>query len=200
MDIPRILTIVLLIVVLLPLLALLIYKIKYRSNVGKYSEHQVQVKLNKYISKIGGFIISNVIIPIDKDKTIDIDYILFTNYGVFIIKSKKIPGSIIGNEEENNWLQVLGVDGKVRNMLHNPVIENKINVEAVNKILNIKDIYNLVVFTMNNTRKINSTHVYKRGELIKCLKSYSNKVFSDREVVHLYEKIMYYKEHPITSK
>jgi len=200
MDIPRILTIVLSVVIALPLLALLAYKIIYRSNKGKYGERQVQVKLNKYIFKRGGFLINDVIVPGNNDKTSEIDHILFTNYGVFVIETKNLSGLIIGKEEDVNWIQVLGIDGRIRNSVYNPVMQNQTHVDRLNKILNINYIYNLVVFVQNNTRKIKSNYVIKRRKLIKYLKSYNNKVFSDQEVTHLYEKIMYYKEHPIISK
>jgi len=198
-NLPKILTIILSVVVLLPLIALLVYKIKIQSDKGKYGEKQVEEKLNKYISKKGGFLINDVIIPGNNDKTSEIDHILFTNYGVFVIETKNLSGLILGKEDDPNWIQVLG-NGNVRNRVYNPIMQNQTHVDRLNKILNIDYIYNVVVFVQNNTRAIKYNNVIKRSRLVRYLKSYQYKAFSDKEVTMLYEKIMKYKEHPIISK
>lgn len=199
MDLVTIIPIITTVVILLPILALIIYRIKLKSDKGNYGEIQIQAKLNKYIKKKGGYLINDVIIPGKNDKTSEIDHILFYNNGVFVIETKNLSGLIYGKEEDEYFIQVLG-DGTTRNRIYNPIKQNSTHVDRVQYILNINNVINVVVFNQNNTSHIKSKYIIKKRKLIRYLKSYKENLYSNEQVQTMYNKIKQYKDYPIISK
>ncbi|MCL2599019.1 MAG: NERD domain-containing protein [Firmicutes bacterium] len=81
-----------------------------------------------------------------------IDHIVLTRYGVFVIETKMYSGRIYGKEGDKHWTQVLKF-GEVKNQLYNPILQNDTHLYALKKYAGSmlseaqKDsFYSLVVF------------------------------------------------------
>lgn len=163
-----------------------------------YGETLIKILLNRYIEKNGGYAVNDVIIPIGQGKTAQIDHILFSKYGIFVIETKNLSGLLFGNDTAYYWSQNIYGD---KYKVYNPVLQNKKHVELISNILGINEhIHNVVVLIQNNNKKLNSTHVIRSLDLLNYLDSFKNGVFIDQEVSGFYEKINYYKTENPCSK
>ena len=93
-------------------------------------------------------LINNYIASRNKYNTasIQIDHILISHKGVFVIETKDFAGRIYGTREQNNWTQVLAY-GEVKNKLYNPVMQNETHCRYIDKLLDrILPVFNVVIF------------------------------------------------------
>ena len=69
----------------------------------KWSEIQsILLKLDKTKYKV----INNIMLQV-RNKMTQIDHVVVSNYGIFVIETKNYKGWIIGNEFDDNWKQVI---------------------------------------------------------------------------------------------
>ncbi len=81
------------------------------------------------------------------DGTTQVDHILISRYGVFVIETKDYKGWIFGGAEQRNWTQVLF---RVKYRFQNQIHHNMRHVRAVRHLLNFLPpgaIKSVVVFT-----------------------------------------------------
>jgi Nuclease-related domain len=81
------------------------------------------------------------------DGTTQIDHILVSRFGVFVIETKDYKGWIFANERQASWTQVL-FNGKFK--FQNPIFQNFRHVRAVQELLDFlppEVIKSIVVFT-----------------------------------------------------
>jgi Nuclease-related domain len=82
-----------------------------------------------------------------KDGTTQVDHILVSRFGVFVIETKDYNGWIFANAKQANWTQVLF---KVKFKFQNPILQNLRHVRAVQDLLEFLPpgaIKSVVVFT-----------------------------------------------------
>jgi hypothetical protein len=83
------------------------------------------------------------------DGTTQIDHILISRFGVFVIESKHYNGWIFGNASGPKWTQVVFYK---KNRFQNPIHQNYKHVMTVRDILDFlpaEDVRSVVVFTGN---------------------------------------------------
>lgn len=94
----------------------------------------------------------NLLLPGGRDTT-QIDYILVTRYAAFVLEIKNYRGTIRGNPDRQQWIQVMP-SGRT-SPFFNPLRQNEIHVEAVRALLAQKypnlPVHSLVVFHNNCT-------------------------------------------------
>jgi hypothetical protein len=82
-----------------------------------------------------------------KDGTTQVDHILVSRFGVFVIETKDYKGWIFANPKQAKWTQVLF---KVKFKFQNPILQNRRHVRAVQNLLDFLPpgaIKSVVVFT-----------------------------------------------------
>jgi hypothetical protein len=67
-----------------------------------------------------------------EDGTTQIDHILVSRFGVFVIETKHLSGWIFGNPDQSTWTQVLF--GR-KSKFQNPIFQNRRHVRAVQQLL-----------------------------------------------------------------
>ena len=80
------------------------------------------------------YVIHNLKLRIDTNKTSQIDHIVINRNGIFVIETKNYSGRIYGQESQQEWTQVLAY-GKVKNRLYNPIKQNKSHVYHISNLL-----------------------------------------------------------------
>ncbi len=75
-----------------------------------------------------------------------IDHAILTAGGILCIQTKHYNGIVFGGEEEAQWTNV---DGTIRRRFLNPLIQNEGRTRALQKIVPIVPVANLIVFTGN---------------------------------------------------
>jgi hypothetical protein len=124
-------------------------------------------------------------------RTSQIDHILVSNYGVFVIETKNCKGWIYGDEYSQYWTQVIY---KRKERLYNPIRQNYGHVQALKIALSefgeIKFIP-IVVFSVQADLKVETkSEVIYTVNLHKTIKKYSEEVLSDSVKEKIFNKIL----------
>lgn len=115
-------------------------------------------------------------------RTTQIDHIVISVYGIFIIETKNYKGWIFGNANKDYWTQNIWGN---KYSLYNPVFQNKNHIKfLINKFDFFRGkenyLYPIVVFL--NASKLNLSGdcdcVLWRNELNKYIKSYQQEIFT----------------------
>jgi restriction system protein len=91
-------------------------------------------------------LLNNVTIPF-QDGTTQIDHILVSTKGVFVIEVKHYSGWIFGDEKSGQWTQALY---RIKNRFQNPIHQNYRHVKAIQQMLDFlprEQINSIVVFS-----------------------------------------------------
>jgi len=88
---------------------------------------------------------NNVLLQGEKGTT-QIDHIIVSKYGVFVVETKERSGWIFGSETDREWTQVFPTKKKVR--FQNPLRQNYLHTETLKDCLGIErnKIHSLIVF------------------------------------------------------
>jgi hypothetical protein len=116
-----------------------------------------EFKVSRELANTKGtfFLMNNVYLRLTTAIT-QIDHILGTSNGLFVIETKDYNGTLTGNHVDNHWI-VKASNGKLFT-IDNPIFQNEIHVRAVGKaLLNDKEvpIINIVAYvdrTINRTK------------------------------------------------
>ena len=107
----------------------------YKKIIGKVGEHNVSQYLNK-LPKKDYAVLNNVMLIDDIGKSHQIDHIVFSKYGIFVIETKNFQGLIKGDSYQKQWVQFLG---KNQNNFYNPIHQNYGHIKVLERILNIPE-------------------------------------------------------------
>ena len=114
-----------------------------------------------------------------KDGTTQIDHILVSRFGVFVIETKDYKGWIFANAKQGTWTQVLF---KCKFKFQNPIFQNFRHMQAAQNLLEFLPpglIHSVVVFTGQAKFKTEKpTEVFTVSQLMQHLRSYNEEVMS----------------------
>jgi hypothetical protein len=157
---------------------------------GKYGEYKVSLKLRRLSSK-GYKVINNLLIT-NKSSSSQIDHVVISTYGIFVIETKHYKGWIFGHESSNDWTQTLY---KQKYKIRNPIIQNWGHIKTLRSVLsefpNIK-YFPIIVFTGKAKLKKITTEVpvITSNKLIRyILKNSISENLSLEEVVQIHQKL-----------
>lgn len=177
-------------IILIPFLVLIIIvrnRAKIKGFIGEKSVSRNLSKLNKEKFKI----INNIMLNVGEETT-QIDHLVVSNYGLFIIETKNYSGWILGNEYDNYWTQVIY---KRKEKLYNPIRQNYRHIKALQEIL--KNYPNLifhpiVAFTKRADLKVQtSADVVYTSDLTSTINKYCTiETISDVQKEEIYNKLM----------
>ncbi len=126
-----------------------------------------------------------------------IDHIVVSKYGIFVIETKNYKGWIFGHEKSYEWTQVIFNN---QYKLYNPVKQNLGHIKALKANLNhfpYLDYFPIVVFTGGAKLKVNSSFpVVKYYNLLKTIKNNKEVNITENmrdEIVELILKLNGYK-------
>ncbi len=141
----------------------------------------------------------DVIVPI-QGSTTQIDHILLSRYGIFVIETKNINGWIFGSEKSKFWTQNLyGKKSKFQNPLHQSYLHTK----ALASHLQIDhDKTKSIVFFIGDTSEIKTTlpnNVMTSG-LSAYIKRFQAEIFSQTELDLIQNRIKQLQELNISKK
>lgn len=172
-----------LILIVLTILLKTIYP-KFRGFMGEF---WVKIELNKLNKK--EYIILNDIMLEDENGTHQIDHIVISKYGIFVIEMKNYYGMITGNEYNNTWTQYLG---KNKYYFKNPIHQNYGHIKALEKILNLNNNLFISIICFSNQAKIRidvKSIVTQLDYLNNTIKKF-NKILIDNNINELANKII----------
>lgn len=122
------------------------YTAKVSGNFGEYKISSVLSSLPEEYH-----IIDNVMLKTRKGTT-QIDHIVVSKHGIFVIETKNHKGMIFGDANGKVWTQVL-YNGR-KNTFYSPVLQNEGHIEALCRAINIRRdiVIGFIVFTNEDAR------------------------------------------------
>jgi len=169
-------------------LAILAVVIKSSWFKGMVGEFLVNITAKLFLNKNEYHLVKNVTLP-TSDGTTQIDHIIVSKYGIFVVETKNMKGWIFGNEKQKSWTQKIF---KSSHKFQNPLHQNYKHVKTLEECLGMDDshIFSLVVFVGDSTFKTQlPENVTKGGGYIRFIKSKTVTLLSEAEVSEVLEKI-----------
>jgi hypothetical protein len=134
-------------------------------------------------------IINNIMLQVD-NRTTQIDHVVTSNYGIFVIETKNYQGWITGSEHDDNWIQVIY---NRKEKLHNPIKQNYGHIQALKGVLGEYPDVNyisIIAFTTKADLKVKvSTDVVYTVKLPETIREYSTETISDLVKEQIFEKL-----------
>ena len=137
---------------------------------------------------------------ISNGKSVQIDHIFINKNGIFVIETKNYKGSIYGNEEQQEWTQVLAY-GNVQNKFYNPIKQNNSHIYKLQKFLpkNI-DVISIVVFIDADIENVDSNNVCKLDELTEILNFDYGRTITPKQIDYVANILRRYQNDNITEE
>jgi len=162
----------------------------FKSSFGKgiIGEFIINTATKLLLDKNKYHLIKNVILP-TKDGTTQIDHIIVSEYGIFVIETKNMKGWIFGNERQKYWTQKIY---KYTNKFQNPLHQNYKHIKTLEIILGIScdKMFSVIVFIGNSKFKTKMPKNVTQGiGYIDYIKSHTRKIIPKDEVNKIVSKI-----------
>jgi predicted RNA-binding Zn-ribbon protein involved in translation (DUF1610 family) len=143
-----------------------------------------------FLDKSNYKVINNIVLK-NGQKTSQIDHIVISDFGVFVIETKNFKGWIVGNENSDYWTQVIF---KRKERFYNPIKQNLGHINALKDCLsqypNIKYIP-FVVFSAKAEIKVNTTSdVINSYHLRAAIKQYNEINLTETDKDSIFQKII----------
>ena len=170
------------------LIIILIIIIKSSWFKGITGEFMVNILARMFLDKHVYHLIKNVTLPTENGTT-QIDHIIVSKYGVFVVETKNMKGWIFGDPNQKTWTQKIY---KHTTTFQNPLHQNYKHVKTLESLLGLNDqqFHSLVVFVGDSTFKTEMPEnvTYGRG-YVRFIKSKKQPVLSETEVDAILSKI-----------
>tara|TARA_R110001583_G_scaffold186478_1_gene347239 strand:+ start:429 stop:1151 length:723 start_codon:yes stop_codon:yes gene_type:complete len=155
---------------------------------GFIGEAQVNLAAKFLLDRKQYHLINNVTLPTDDDTT-QIDHIIVSRFGVFVIETKNMKGWIFGSANQPYWTQQIF---RHKSKFQNPLRQNYKHVKTLEAALDIEPshTHSLIVFVGDSTFKTGMPeNVTYAGGFIRYIKSRTEQVLSDAQVRLVIQKI-----------
>lgn len=159
----------------------------YAKAQGQKGENEV----NSVLSSLGkNYVLMKSILLPTKSGSTELDHVLVSNYGIFVIETKNYSGSVYGDEDSGKWIHT-DRKGNERKM-YSPIKQNEGHIGTLKRAINLDEKYfiPIVVFAGSAKLQIKSkSKVIKLDQLENTIKSYNSQVFTKAEVKKIVKDI-----------
>ena len=107
-----------------------------KRDIGKYGEYLTYKYLRNFETVDAKFLF-NIYIPKENYETTEIDVLMISHKGIFVIESKNYSGWIFGSESQKNWYQTLpkGKNCSHKVPFYNPIMQNRSHIKYLKALL-----------------------------------------------------------------
>jgi uncharacterized paraquat-inducible protein A len=162
-----------------------LYKAKIKGIIGEKTVSSILNLLDKSNYKI----INNILLKTG-EVTSQIDHVVISSFGVFVIETKNYKGWIIGYENSKYWTQVIY---KYKTKFYNPIRQNSGHIRALKSCLkeySDLEYKSIIVFSTKAEVKIDTKiDVVNVYSLIRTIKNYSTVNLSEIDKDSIFQKI-----------
>lgn len=134
-----------------------------------------------FLNKNDYHLIKNVTLPTEDGST-QIDHIIVSRYGIFVIETKNMKGWIFGNPSQKTWTQKIY---RHTNKFQNPLHQNYKHTKTLESCLGLSEavFFSLIVFVGDSTFKTQMPeNVTYAGGYVRFIKSRRNVLLTNDEV------------------
>lgn len=165
--------------------------------IGEYGERRVSSFMED-LPKNDYWVFNDLLIRTG-NYTTQIDHIIISRYGVFVIETKNVHGKVYGNEKSEFWKQYLPDEGYKRygsaqeHQLRNPIWQNEGHIKSLRRLVFDNDIpiYGIVVFP--NETQVNVTSeqpVLKMIDIVPYIKGYRDTILSSAQMASYRKRLL----------
>ncbi|QKG00173.1 NERD domain-containing protein [Aeromonas hydrophila] len=154
---------------------------------GMIGEWFINLSLHLFLDKQEYHLLKDVTLPTPQGTT-QIDHVLVSRFGVFVIETKNIKGWIFGNPAHKSWTQQIY---RRRHSFQNPLRQNYLHVMTLRSLLGLADhqLHSIIYFIGDCTFKTPMPdNVMNRG-LIRYVKGMTTPVLAESEVARVVDTI-----------
>jgi restriction system protein len=155
---------------------------------GAAGEFLVHLSGKLFLDKEKYHLIKNVTLPTEDGST-QIDHIIVSKYGVFVVETKNMKGWIFGSPNQKTWTQKIY---KHTSKFQNPLHQNYKHVKTLESALGLNEqqIHSVVVFVGDSTFKTEMPeNVTYGGGYRRYIESKTQPVLTESEVKEIIGKI-----------
>lgn len=181
---------VLLVFVILWVLIKALDEVFSERNKGKKAEVKLAKFLERNLDSTEYYLFQDVTVPAFKGRTTQIDIVIISVFGIFVIENKDFSGTIFGKKEEPYWIQVFNKEKYFK--FKNPIHQNFGHIKALQNLLNIpfENFFSIVVFSESaKFGDFISDDVVSPGESLFLVREKNKVIFSLKEVVTFVSKL-----------
>ncbi|WP_429057363.1 NERD domain-containing protein [Aeromonas jandaei] len=154
---------------------------------GMIGEAFINLGIRLFLDQREYHLLKNVTLPTPEGST-QIDHVLVSSFGVFVIETKNIKGWIFGNPAHKSWTQQLF---RRRHSFQNPLRQNYLHIMTLKSLLGLADhqLHSIIYFIGDCTFKTPMPdNVMNRG-LISYIKGKTTPVLTPAEVIRVFDTI-----------
>ncbi|MGM8897707.1 MULTISPECIES: nuclease-related domain-containing protein [unclassified Psychrobacter] len=135
--------------------------------------------------------LNNITLPRDNGGSTQIDHVIVSIYGIFVIETKNYKGWIYGSEKQRQWTQAFPNGRKFK--FQNPLRQNYLHIKTLADLLGLELNYfhSMIAFIGEcelKTRDELPEHVLTSG-MVSYVKKKQDKILNDEEVKAIVEEI-----------
>jgi hypothetical protein len=156
---------------------------------GVLGEYKVNSILSSRLNNQKYTIIKDILLP-SGEGTTQIDHVVISEYGIFVIETKNYNNWIFGSERSPTWRQQRF---KAKYNFQNPLHQNYKHIKTIKELtgVEINKIFNVVVFAGRCEFKTEMPpSVVKLFKLIGLINSHTDKILDKVEIKKIHNKIL----------
>lgn len=134
---------------------------------GKLGENYVSKHLEIIINEFGGYLYNDFCFEDEKGYSTEIDHILITRGGIFIIETKTNKGTIYGNKDDEYWVS-RKKEYQEDKSIKNPIIQNNGHINHLKRMFKNypPKMISVIIFPLADISNINSNVVFNLNDAI----------------------------------
>jgi len=155
---------------------------------GILGEFTINLSAKLFLDKDQYHLIKNVTLPTEDGST-QIDHIIVSKFGVFVVETKNMKGWIFGSPNQKTWTQKIY---KHTSKFQNPLHQNYKHTKTLESLLGLTDqqVHSVIVFIGDSTFKTDMPeNVTYGGGYLRYIKSKTQPVLTESEVNEITSKI-----------
>ncbi|MDX2370847.1 MAG: nuclease-related domain-containing protein [Colwellia sp.] len=171
------------------IMVLLLGILRLPSVKGRLGELYVSKGLRNKLPSDQYRIINDVTLPLDDGGTTQIDHIIVSSFGIFVIETKNMKGWIFGSEKQARWTQTIY---RTKHSFQNPLRQNYKHTQTLSLLLNLSHglFHSIIIFTSNAELKTNMpANVGHLKGMVAFIMSFKTGLIKPNEQLQIEERI-----------
>lgn len=153
---------------------------------GEIGEKIVGQRLEAIVNTYGGYLYNDFCFEDEYGFSSQIDHILITLGGVFIIETKNMVGTVYGDKDDKQWEYIKTQNGNIyEKMIGNPIIQNQGHINHLREMFASipPKMTSMVIFVDTDISYIDSNQVYNLPDAIRYIEEMTINSKRSREYV-----------------
>lgn len=175
--------------VLLLIAAFIVQHPKFKGYVG---EGRVSYFLKSLDLDENYIVLHDILLPAKDGKTTQIDHLILSVYGIFVIETKNYKGWIFGDERKKYWTQVIY---KKKAKFFSPLYQNYGHIKTLEQLIGCQPFISIIAFHPKATLKniqVTQERMYVTYDrrILRIIEEYKKPVISHEELVRIENMIL----------